>query len=226
MAGGKLTAGQSQSSCGPVNTCPEWGPWSSPGAQQLCQHFPRVGHCSELTNPHLCDTQRTVPDGKVPTHLSTLLEVWPLPVGKCKGTWCEHFTDVEWNFFMGTFRHRELGVYIVYLCVWIDRGMNVTASNLLLSHCYNYSEPYGIALLKYLNCQVLLNTFAPLSLHPYALHSHPLLHSWLLCKSSNHRTVKVWRDHWRLSRAISLLKQDPLEHITQECVQTTFDYLQ
>lgn len=115
--GGKLSAGQSQSSCGPINTCPEWGPLSSPGAQQLCQHFPRVGHCSELTNPHLCDTQRTVPDGKVPTHLSTLLEVWPLPVGKCKGTWCEHFTDVEWNFFMGTFRHRELGVYIVYLCV-------------------------------------------------------------------------------------------------------------
>lgn len=109
--GGKLTAGQSQSSCSPINTCPVWGPLSSPGAQQLCQHFPRVGHCSELTNPHLCDTHRTVPDGKAPTHFSTLPEVWPLPVGKCKGTWCElTLSGIFWW-------HRELGVHTVYLCV-------------------------------------------------------------------------------------------------------------
>lgn len=42
----------------------------------------------------------------------------------------------------------------------------------------------------------------------------------------NHSMDKIWRDHWKLSRAISLLKQGPLEHITQECVQTAFVYLQ
>lgn len=144
MARRKLPAGQSQSSCGPIASAPEWGPLSPPGLQQLCQHLPRVGHCSELTDPHLGDTQRIVPGDKAPTHLSTLPEVWPSSVGKCKGTWCEHFTDTEWNFLIGSFRHREMGVHIVYLCVWIDYGRNVTASNLQVSHCY--SEPYEIPL--------------------------------------------------------------------------------
>lgn len=37
---------------------------------------------------------------------------------------------------------------------------------------------------------------------------------------------KVGRDHWRSSGSTSLLKQDPLDHITQGHVESDFEYLQ
>lgn len=42
--GRHLLLAKVMSSCGPVASAPERGPLSSPGAQQLWQHLPRVGH--------------------------------------------------------------------------------------------------------------------------------------------------------------------------------------
>lgn len=102
VAEGKLTAGQSQSSCGPerypavlgetlgdllglrscANTSLQWG------TAQSSQILTSVTLRGLFLVPHIS-----------PTHLSVCPKVWPLPVGKCKGTWCEHVTDAEWNFF-------------------------------------------------------------------------------------------------------------------------------
>lgn len=43
-----------------------------------------------------------------------------------------------------------------------------------------------------------------------------------LCRATTHRVVKVGKDHWKSSSPTSSLKQDPLEHAVQNCIQTTF----
>lgn len=47
-----------------------------------------------------------------------------------------------------------------------------------------------------------------------------------LVTSQNYRMAKVERDPWRSSSPVSLITWGRLEHITRDCVQTAFKYLQ
>lgn len=147
-SGGKLTDGQSQSCCDPINSGPKWDLLSTPRLQQLHQHLRLTGAPLRAPKPSSVWYSKNClwqwgwgwfPPPPPPHLYIPQSETLACQEMQRDLVWVFHWTWGE--FLIGSFTPIEIDVRIILpVCLWIDYGMNVTISNLWLSHCYNCSK--------------------------------------------------------------------------------------